>query len=72
MYGKSCGSHVTNWRHAWLLYVQAGRDFYEGVRAVLVDRDNSPQWTPPFLQDVTDEFVDQYFARLPEDKELQL
>ena len=54
------------------MYIQAGRDFYEGVRAVLVDRDNSPQWTPPFLQDVTDEFVDQYFARLPQDKELQL
>ncbi|XP_064397926.1 3-hydroxyisobutyryl-CoA hydrolase, mitochondrial-like [Halichondria panicea] len=50
----------------------AGKDFYEGVRAVLVDRDNSPQWTPAILQDVTDEFVDQYFARLPEDKELQL
>ncbi len=70
MYGKSYDSHMLN--NLWLLYVQAGRDFYEGVRAVLVDRDNSPQWTPAILQDVTDEFVDQYFARLPEDKELQL
>ncbi len=51
---------------------QAGKDFYEGVRAVLVDRDNSPQWTPSTLQDVTDELVDKYFARLPEDRELKL
>ncbi len=37
-----------------------------------MDRDNSPQWTPPTLQDVTDEVVDKYFARLPEDRELKL
>ena len=63
MYGKSYDSHMLN--KLWLLYVQAGRDFYESVRAVLVDRDNSLQWTPAILQDVADEFAGQYFARLP-------
>ena len=51
---------------------QAGKDFYEGVRAVIVDKDNKPQWNPPSLKDVTNQDVLSYFARLPNDRELQL
>lgn len=51
---------------------QAGKDFYEGVRAVIVDKDNKPQWTPPSLKDVTNQDVLSYFARLPDNRELQL
>ena len=40
------------------------KDFYEGIRAVLVDRDNKPVWGP-------EESVDDYFASLG-DKELVL
>ena len=42
-----------------------GHDFYEGVRAVLVDKDNSPHWNPPTLQEVTEDIVGQHFAPLP-------
>ena len=46
-------------------------DFYEGVRALLVDKDNKPQWKPATLAEVTDAQVDAYFAPLPGD-ELEL
>ena len=41
-----------------------GEDFYEGVRAFLVDRDRKPRWRPGRLQDVTEAMVDGYFAPL--------
>jgi len=47
-------------------------DFYEGVRALLLDKDNSPKWNPASLEEVTDELVDSYFAALPDDRELNL
>ena len=47
-------------------------DFYEGVRAVLVDRDNDPKWNPSDLEDVSDKMVDRYFSMLPDDEELKL
>lgn len=48
-----------------------GHDFYEGVRAVLVDKDHSPKWHPDQLADVSDEKVESFFAILP-DCELDL
>lgn len=36
-------------------------DFHEGVRALLVDKDNSPHWQPETLEQVTDEMVDVCF-----------
>jgi enoyl-CoA hydratase len=39
-------------------------DFLEGVRAVLVDKDNAPRWTPPTLEDVTEATLDEIFAPL--------
>ena len=41
-----------------------GQNFVEGVRALLVDRDNSPNWNPPTLTDVTPEQVEQHFSAL--------
>jgi enoyl-CoA hydratase/carnithine racemase len=41
-------------------------DFREGVRALLIDKDNAPQWDPATPEDVTDEMLDVLFAPLPE------
>ncbi|KAL8601355.1 hypothetical protein ACOMHN_054648 [Nucella lapillus] len=47
-------------------------DFYEGVRAVLVDKDQSPKWLPETLEGVTEEKLNWYFSPLPPDMELVL
>ena len=39
-------------------------DFYEGVRAALIDHDRSPKWQPARLEDVTPAMLDSYFAPL--------
>lgn len=43
-----------------------GHDFYEGARAVLLDKDNAPRWEPATLAGVTNAMVDGYFATLAE------
>ena len=41
-----------------------GRDFYEGIRAVLVDKDKTPRWQPGSLDDVSDDMIASYFEPL--------
>jgi len=48
----------------------AGKDFYEGVRSILIDKDNSPTWSPQALEEVSDELVSAHFAELPPAQEL--
>lgn len=44
-------------------------DFAEGVRAVIVDKDNEPKWDPATPEGVTDELLDAIFAPLPAKEE---
>ena len=44
-------------------------DFAEGVRAVIVDKTNDPQWNPPTPEGVSEELLDGIFAPLPEGEE---
>jgi enoyl-CoA hydratase/carnithine racemase len=39
-------------------------DFREGVRALLVDKDKNPKWTPGALADVSQELIDDHFRPL--------
>jgi enoyl-CoA hydratase len=51
-------------------HVMAGHDFYEGIRAMLIDRDRNPQWHPANLAEICDSIVDGYFAPIG-DRELR-
>ena len=37
-------------------------DFAEGVRALLIDKDNAPRWQPASLADVSEGYLDEYFT----------
>jgi enoyl-CoA hydratase len=44
-----------------------GHDFYEGVRAVIIDKDNKPRWDPASLAEVTEADVERHFSNLEGD-----
>lgn len=44
-------------------------DFAEGVRAVIVDKDNAPRWDPATPGGVSDALIESIFAPLPADEE---
>lgn len=49
-------------------FMRDGSDFYEGIRALLVDKDKNPQWNPKKLSDVIDATVQSHFTSLGENE----
>lgn len=49
-------------------HIILGHDFYEGVRAILLDKDNQPRWNPDALAKITDDFVAAHFEKLGADE----
>ncbi|HEX3652756.1 MAG TPA: enoyl-CoA hydratase/isomerase family protein [Rhizomicrobium sp.] len=45
-------------------HVMRGHDFYEGVRAAIIDKDGAPRWRPNTLAEASDAAVDEYFRSL--------
>ncbi len=53
------------WRMVNRIY--DGHDFFEGIRAVVVDKDNKPVWKPDTLEKVQDSDVNNYFETLKDE-----
>ncbi|KCZ89482.1 enoyl-CoA hydratase/isomerase family protein [Hyphomonas johnsonii] len=68
------GGRLTDFRDNMRMEYRIGwrkvqsHDFLEGVRAVIIDKDNAPVWAPARLEAVTDADVDRYFAPLGADE----
>jgi enoyl-CoA hydratase len=61
--------HEMRQEYAVATRVVQRHDFVEGVRALLVDKDNSPRWEPPTPEAVSEHLIDTIFAPMPEGEE---
>ncbi|KAL3651407.1 hypothetical protein CASFOL_004409 [Castilleja foliolosa] len=43
------------------------KDFVEGCRAILLDKDKNPKWEPSKIELISDEMVDRYFTKIDDD-----
>ncbi|KAJ4980496.1 hypothetical protein NE237_031333 [Protea cynaroides] len=55
-----------------ILRAKISGDIYDGIRALTIDKDNSPKWNPPTLDKVSSEKVDLLFQSFKEELELQI
>lgn len=44
------------------MHCMLGHEFYEGIRAALIDRDKTPRWNPARLEDVQGDVIENYFG----------
>jgi enoyl-CoA hydratase/carnithine racemase len=47
--------------------MRPGHDFFEGVRALLIDKDQKPKWNPPTIEGVTPAMVEEHFKPVSND-----
>ncbi|QAY75231.1 enoyl-CoA hydratase/isomerase family protein [Sphingosinicella sp. BN140058] len=62
-------AHEMRQEYAVAARVVQRNDFVEGVRALLIDKDNAPRWSPATPDGVSDHMIDQIFAPMPEGEE---
>lgn len=65
-YGKPSFAAEMTTEFALAVRIVQHPDFREGVRALLIDKDNAPKWTPARPEDVTPDMVDAMFEPLPD------
>jgi enoyl-CoA hydratase len=65
--GAQCANFAENMRMEYRIAARVVRrpDFQEGVRAILIDKDNAPSWNPATLAEVSEALLDEIFAPLP-------
>jgi enoyl-CoA hydratase len=61
--------HEMRQEYAVATRVVQRHDFVEGVRALLVDKDNRPRWQPAAPEGVSEHLIDTIFAPMPEGEE---
>jgi enoyl-CoA hydratase len=44
--------------------IPLGHDFFEGIRALVIDKDKAPRWNPATLAELSPEAIDRHFAPL--------
>jgi enoyl-CoA hydratase len=62
-------AHEMKQEYAVASRVVQRHDFVEGVRALLIDKDNRPRWDPPTPDAVSQHLIDTIFAPMPEGEE---
>jgi enoyl-CoA hydratase len=69
--GARMASFADEMRQEYRIACRVSRrhDFIEGVRALIVDKDNAPRWDPPTLAGVSEAMLDDIFAPLPANEE---
>uniref|UniRef100_A0A914YE66 3-hydroxyisobutyryl-CoA hydrolase, mitochondrial n=1 Tax=Panagrolaimus superbus TaxID=310955 RepID=A0A914YE66_9BILA len=65
-------SNVFTMEHRMGYHFLEANDFYEGCRAILIDKDRNPKWKPSKLEDVSADDVNKYFASVDGVKDLIL
>ena len=63
--GHDCGvEQALELEYRLTQHFMAAHDFYEGVRAALIDKGQAPRWRPASLAEIGDSTVEAYFAPL--------
>jgi len=51
-------------RHCFHLRPGAASETFEGIRALVIDKDHSPKWNPARIEDVTPDMLALYLAEI--------